>query len=446
LGGRGRLPAITDKNYYAGIDTEQSSYEAWREFKAENIFMVDLAEIAQGAKTFACTLYKNQPGALVPTPFSDALHFVWDSFCDFPGAPGLPPPPTKPFNGGQCRDFQYIVNYSINVNQGVVGQDVLVTDQKVLWGGFPGTFIDLSAFNANNNWLVQYFILSNSSAYNGSIASPVKLNLSGPQYYVTEPKLIINSVTRLDGRPDNCGELPKKFPDSPPPPPGGFTSPPAPFVLNDTTNYNFTFNFTPPTLPPPPALIDKLPPIVINFNKADINFKIPLTFNFDGTINFGSGGSGGSDFNQDDRDIINNIKNITNNTNNTSNNTNNNVDNFYGDYKKDRDRTINKEPLPDDFEPPKPPEPPGKNLVERLAYVNVDLSVIPSNAKSQSGKGAPNILYAGWFEFLRKDKSFPRNYIHFANNCFIAPVGADGYAFTLYNGYQGSAVAITFKE
>lgn len=408
--------------------------------------MVDLAEIAQGAKSFACTLYKNQPGALVPTPFSEALHFVWDSFCDFPGAPGLPSPPTKPFNGGQCRDFQYVVNYSFHKGNGHGATDTLLTDEAVLWGAITGVFTDLSAFNANSSWQVKYYILSTSSAYNATPTNPAKLNVQDVQFQINTPKIVINYVSRLDGQADNCGELPKKFPDSPPPPPGGFTSPPVAIVLNDTTNYNFNFNFTPPTLPPAPALINKLPPIVINFNKVDINFKIPLTFNFDGTVNFGAGNGAGGDFNQDDRDNINNIKNVTNNTNNVTNNTNNNVDNFYSDYKKDRDRTINKEPLPDDFEPPKPPQPPGEKLVERLAYVNVDLSLVPNNAKSQSGKGAPDVIYAGWFEFRRKGKSFPRNYIHFKNNCFIAPVGADGYAFTLYNGYQGTAVAITFKE
>jgi hypothetical protein len=407
--------------------------------------MVDLPQVAKAAKDFACTLYKNQPGALIPTPFSEVLHLVWDNFCSYPGNPGLPPPPASNFSGGQCDAVPYVIR--------VKGQ---LTESGQTYPSDLGNFIVFGPIGGvgviGQSVVVYCRGVSGISGLQPIVGTHVLYSVTGGAGL---QNFVITELRTQDNSPDTCGNPPSRFPPAPPPPPGGYNSPPVNFTFNDGSNININFNFSPPppppippfpTNPPPPPLIDKLPPIVINFNKPEFNLKIPIAFNFDGTINFGGSGGGDNDFNQDDRDSINDIKNVTNNTNNTTNNTNNNVDNFYGDYKKDRDRTINKEPLPDDFEPPKPPEPPGKKLVERLAYVNVELSVIPSNAKSQSGKGAPNVVYAGWFEFLRKDKSFPRDYIHFANNCFIAPVGADGYAFTLYNGYQGTAVAITFKE
>lgn len=401
--------------------------------------MSNFSEIAQAGKDFACGLYKLQPGALVPTPFSSLLFAVWDDFCDYPNNPGLPLPPQEPFQGGQCGCIQYRVVIRLNetYTEGTFERDTGAS----LLGSIGATRIDVA------NGVTDVKVFARGVPNSPCLADPIFISVfstaNPPGYKMNSAKIV--RIIREDGQIDNCGNPPPEFPPSPPPPPGGYTSPPTRITSNDGATYiDLNFNFSPP---PPPAPFPKnfMPPVIINFNKVGADFKIPITFNFGGEFNFGGGGGNG-DFNQDDRDNINNIKNVTNNTNNTTNNTNNNVNNFYSDYQKDRDRTVNKEPLPDDFEPPKPPEPPGKKLVERLAYVNVDLSVVPSNAKSQSGKGAPDVVYAGWFEFLRKGKSFPRDYIHFQNNCFIAPIGADGYAFTLYNGYQGSAVAVVFKE
>jgi hypothetical protein len=409
--------------------------------------MTSVAKLASSGKAFACGLYKNVPKALIPNIGEDTLRFFWDNFCDpgnDPSLPGLPPPPGPPFQGGQCGDWYriYITFSRINDN------GVEIFDNDLYVGQLLGpieSFIESATSSLGGRWVLARAVYGPTQTSDPNLWG--LYNATG----INQFKLISTRLERASGAIDNCGNPPADYPPAAPPPADGFTSPPTQIILNDGDQIFVRFNFAPPKLVFPDF---KFPDF--NMNIFTPRFNIPVTFNFNGDFRFGGGGGGSPPpppFPPDLIDKINNINNntdnINNNTNNISNTTNNidnSVDNFYSDYKKDRDRTINKEPLPDDFEPPKPPEPPGKKLVERLAYVNVDLSIIPSNAKSQSGKGAPNILYAGWFEFLRKDKSFPRNYIHFANNCFIAPVGADGYAFTLYNGYQGTAVAITFKE
>jgi hypothetical protein len=398
--------------------------------------MGNFSKITDAAKDFACGLYRLQPSALISTPASEVLTFIWDGFCgDPPRDPAnLPPPPASPFEGGQCVCVAYQVTLDYVNNRtgdsGTIGGSVRGPILEIGVHQSPGGTSGVGAFgrgvghlNCQENHRWTDFLGFGSDQTSNITVSNIR-------------------VERNDGLIDNCGSPPAEYPEVNPPP-GGYNSPPTPITINNGDIINVEFNFSPPTAPTPGG---KLPPIVINYLKPELNLKIPIEFNFNGDINFGNVQGGDLNFNQDDRDNINNIKNITNNTNNTTNNTNNNVDNFYGDYKKDRDRRINKEPLPDDFDPPLPPKPPGSELVERLAYVNVDLSTIPKNAKSQTGDGAPDVFYAGWFEFMREEKSFPRNYIHFENNCFFAPVGADGYAFTLYNGYQGTAVAITFKE
>ena len=89
---------------------------------------------------------------------------------------------------------------------------------------------------------------------------------------------------------------------------------------------------------------------------------------------------------------------------------------------------------------------PGQYQVDYLVAVEVTLTAVPVNIRSQEGNAAPDVLYAGWFEFMRAGKALPRENIHFRQGVFIAPTGVDGYAFTLYTGVQGTAVAITKKE
>ena len=399
--------------------------------------MSNFSNIAKSAKDFACGLYKQTPASFSGDPFNTFLFLLWDDFCDYPAAPGLPPPPTSAFSGGQCKQVLYTVDVEVKDTGGGT-PSVSTLNNK--YGPIQGLRI-------RREGITTCELVSSNFAGTAPVYSFVHNYGAGAPF-----EYRILNVVRQDGQPDICGNTPPKFPPpSSPPPPDGYTSPPIPLPPKGLEPIiNIEFNFTPPA-PPLPAPNNFLPPIVINFKNVGSEFNIPITFNFGGDVNFGNapvGGGGGLNinFNQDDRDNINNINNVSNNTNNTTNNTNNNVDNFYTDYRKERDKTDNKPPLPTDFDTPIPPVLPGKYQQSRLAFVNVDLTVSPKNAKSQSGGGAPDIIYAGWFEFTRAGKALPRDYIHFVNNCFVAPVGADGYAFTLYNGYEGNAVAIINKE
>lgn len=82
--------------------------------------------------------------------------------------------------------------------------------------------------------------------------------------------------------------------------------------------------------------------------------------------------------------------------------------------------------------------------IDRLGWVEVVVTQKPANTKSQWGGGAaPNVYYCGWFEFLSDGSAFPRQPIHFENNIFKAPEGANGYAYTLYLGFSGFAKVYT---
>ena len=395
--------------------------------------MSNFDKIVQSGKDFACGLYRAQPGALIPTPFSDLLHQIWDGFCgDPPRDPSnLPPPATEPFQGGQCCNSYYttygIVNYTGDLNP---SERTFISDSP---GTVTGVFDELTTDGSAR----VYFLIR--TLCNGTQLRTDLFSIS-----VTVPNVVVK-ITRVEVTRglDNCGNPPKNYPPSPPPPPGGFTSPPTPITFNDNTTNNYIFNFTPPAAPSKPALAP--PPVVINFTNASLNadFKIPITFNFDGTINFGGGGTG---YNQDDRDKINNINNTTNNTNNSVTNINNSTSQIKTDINNFVNVVNNQPPKPEDFNPPKPAVLPGTYEADYLAAVEITLTSYPKNIRSQEGGDAPDVLYAGWFEFMRAGKALPREPIHFEKGVFVAPTGVDGYAFTLYTGVEGKAVAITKKE
>lgn len=397
--------------------------------------MGNFSEITDAAKTFACTLYRQQPGALIPNPASDLLFQIWDGFCGDeppPGAGGLPAPPAPPFSGGQCNCVRY--RASINATGGGLGN--LVREFSVdVWG--PITGFRLTPLPQAQAQKVEVICRGNG-ANCGPVGSIVPMVQWGNTPSPPVPSFTINSIIRLDGQPDNCGNPPAGYPPAPPPPPGGYTSPPTPITFNNQTTNNYYFNFTPPTAPATPA--NFFPPIIINYLKAEANpeFSIPIEFNFNGDINFGGGGDS-IEFNQDDRDNIENINNNVVNQGNQTTNIQNQINNIIN-------ITNNKPPDPNDFKPPVTGQPPGEYEQTFLGAVQVLLTEIPLNAQTQFGDGAPNVVYAGWFEFRRGSYQLPREPIHFERNVFIAPKGVDGFAYTLYNGFNGEATSIIYKE
>lgn len=91
-------------------------------------------------------------------------------------------------------------------------------------------------------------------------------------------------------------------------------------------------------------------------------------------------------------------------------------------------------------------DPKEEDVGDTLEFVRVTLTSVPTNVKNQFGDGAPDVIYAGWFEFQGEGFNFPRQPIHFTNSLFIPPEGSTGYAYTLYEGIQGKATVYTTKE
>jgi len=77
---------------------------------------------------------------------------------------------------------------------------------------------------------------------------------------------------------------------------------------------------------------------------------------------------------------------------------------------------------------------------DNLAYVTLDITRKPLNAKTQEGELAQDLVYAGWFQFASEGYYYPRQPIHFSKAVFKAPLGATDYAYTLYEGFEARVV------
>lgn len=415
-----------------------------------------LGSIASAARAFACKIYEQQPGAIVPNPIDDVLYQAWDNFCAPPPDASwkLPPPPVG--EAGKCQTPYWVkgsqtIQYRrfngwdydppVTVQFGYDSQE-----QGISFMGSMSPHPEIKVGYAFGGSFAP-FGLNFKSASGLEAIAPIYVSQQLDWNKYSDNTITALSITyvRVDGLPDNCGSEPPSFPPASPPPLGGYTSPPVVINFNDGSDLVINFNFTPPKSSSPPIL--KMPPIIINYIKPEFNIKIPLEFNFDGTVKFGDGGD--SDFGNDLKDLkdkLDEVGNTTNNINNVSISTGDTVNNIRDRYYRDLNRRNNKKPDPDEFEPEEPPKDPGEHKQEFLAAVKVDLTKIPSNAKRQSGNASPDVYYAGWFEWQSGTKSLPREGIHFIENYFIAPEGVDGYAFTLYTGFEGSATEVVRKE
>ncbi|MGL5808568.1 MAG: hypothetical protein ACRCYQ_01330 [Nocardioides sp.] len=388
--------------------------------------MGNFEKVVNAARDFACTLYKNKPGEIIPNALDDGLYAAWDKLCGEPpkSPPDLPLPPATPFVGGQCCDVVYNVAGTFTSTSGTTPWSL---DLK------RGSIIGLEGIRqttlSDSFWLIR-------KRCNGTIERDLVASGARPV------SCKITSVVRVDGKPDNCGNPPKRYPDTSPAPPEGYTSPPTPIVINNNETINYVFNLKPPTRSGNP--LNLLPPIKVDINNPTLNLTVPLEFNFNGDINIGTPGGGGG-FTETDRNNLNDIKNKNDNINTTTNNTNITLNQVVTNINTEINNGRNRKRPDGDFLPSPPPKPPGKHDQEYLEAVEVKLLSVPRNAKKQSGGASPDVVYAGWFEFTRKGKALPRDPIHFEGSVFKAPEGADGFAYTLYTGYTGEATPIINK-
>lgn len=386
------------------------------------MFMSNFSKIAETGKSFACALYKAQPGALIPNPVSDLLKLAWDSFCGDDDDPSnLPPPATPPFVGGQCPVF-YEVRFQITDPR-----DPNRPSQTVqLRGDIAGaearyTSPSPDAFNFRLGILAR----DNSGA---RIFAQQAGGNESTEAFQKAWKIAILSVRRLDNQPDNCGSLPPVYPPVPPAPPQGYTSPPTSITYNDGTDFITIFN-----LKPPVEKDDGPPDICITATIQGISFEVCFPFGKPPQI--------GDDIG-DLEELLRNIQDNLNTLQDDVDNLNDKLDNLQDDFDDyttpppppDDDPDLNKDPLPDD-DGGEDDNTPG------LKWVVVSLTTLPEKAQF----GTPTVFFAGWVTFNIGGAYTVREQINFQRSVFMAPPGATGYGVTFTHKAKGDVVAYVEK-
>lgn len=381
------------------------------------------------AHEFACGIYKQFPGALVPKPSDAGYKHIWDDLCWEPppsNLPGLPPPPVSEFSGGQCQCAVYDVAVRFRMSD---YPDYQGETSVRVFGAIGG----LSYSTSGRSQFLQISCFGREAE--GCLSQSVLRNVyENPNYPTVQ--FIEGRIERIDrvGGSDNCGDPPKKFPPSPPPPPQGYYSPPIVINNNDGDTYNYIFNLQPPTKEKYPNM--PFPPITVKVEGSDADLRFDIDFNFGGDISINRPDQGGGG-------LPSNFRYEFSNLGSGLNGVANGVD--------DLDRLLGFGFAPPNFES-SPNVAKEKKVVdgegkmeedkEGLLGVFVKLTKLPSDIQF----GTPNVNFAGWLTFLVQGGYAPRNPIAFEEGYFAAPPGATGYALTFTKGARGEVTLYSRQE
>lgn len=361
-------------------------------------------QMVRESHRFLCNLYENHPRWVVnqysPTaPFGRQL---MNSLCRQYNLP--PPPPSQEFTDGQCPgQIYFLIYYELYVPPGDTAANLqpdLALGERTLQTPFPNGVREMHFRHNGVYKTVQEYINSTPG-----FSDPLRyefFDLDGVLAYTWN---LVN----------NYGVLPLRFEPAGSNPPSCGNPPP---------------NWLPE---PPPTINDLSTSVTINVeNNETLDLDITINTSPDGQVRFPNIIQvNNSSISLDIRGAI-----ITNNI------TNNNSGGGAGDSE-----FINPDP-----ETPETPEieevlPPENESIEEdslptLVGLKIDITSQPINAKIVSGRGAPDLIYAGWVEFKTGDYYHPRIFIDFKKNIYTSPTGADGYAVTFKLGYIGVVTKI----
>lgn len=368
--------------------------------------------LAEQSRQLMCGVYRNHPDRLyldgtIVGEFQDAF---MDRMCN--DAPP-PPAPTVQFTGGQCP----CVAYDVTVERPFPGGSPppAPDNTKRVLGRVKGLRHVFSPQGSPGTQNVRSFVDFFQCV--GGVETGVILSVDmGTSSGITIPEnfhdeWFIKDIVRVDGQPDNCGDPPESYPPTGVAP--DYNQVTTNVTLNDNRQitYNFEWVNEPGNFP-----------YVIDVNGIEINIDL-----------------GGFNFNQTPGTPSNNGGTLPSGEKSP-------LPQDGDDINKTLPPPVVKPPNEQDYEVEEQDETAGeeKEVDETLEFVRINVVNKPANADEQFGNGAPNIVYAGWFEFQSSGYNFKRIPIHFTQSIFRRPEGATGYAFTMKTGF--TAVATEYKK
>lgn len=390
------------------------------------------------ARNAVCKLRASSPerairGEFPQAPAAQWLDATWDNICRNSPTPTVPRP-RRMFNGGQCP-----VNYNV-----VFTFTVYYRSNNSVFFSSGGSAIIKGALGGTKVYVATDGTAGIGIVDGDGVLRPLTSGFDVNSYRVGD--FAFTSVTRVDGLPDNCGDPEYQYPPTGDPP---------------LTPGDKTIIYDPPSTDRPGGGWSITVPVVLirgeaNLNvdaKATVNIDVGgINLNFDAggiEVNIGRDGGGGGDVDLTEvtnlatqaRDAANEAKDAANSANQNAEKANKALD----DRNNNRPDDPQNDPNKQEKEQKQEDDPKEEDAVPRLLAVEVELLDVPKNVRTQDGGDAPDVVYAGWFEFKTKGTPHPRQPIHFGRNYYIAPAGADGYAYTVYNGITARATVIKAK-
>lgn len=379
-----------------------------------------LDNVSEATRGFTCDFWQSFPNYVVngKNPVSSLTRGFMNNLC---ADLGNPPAPTPAFSGGQCTGVQYGIRYQTAIISGGTLAGWSSTFQNST-GNLIGAIASIQLFAQNVPCPLEHW------SFNGQGIAPT-FNNANRQYRLdvvdstgTTKQIVLSggasgvrfiSFYRIDGQPDNCGNPPANYPENEPNP-GDFSST---ITINNNDGLDLTVPIT---------IIEGDQHFPFNIDVGGINLQLHMGgFYFNYNPLGGDGTPVPLPDGQDDPlptpDDLNGKK------------------------------TVEYQPSPDTDEDiivvdKAPEDPKEEDIGTKLKYVVVNVISAPQNVKGQwGGENAPDVRYCGWFEWKFDAYYGVRQPIHWYSAIFVAPPGATGYAYTLYNGIVGFASIYTLK-
>lgn len=364
-----------------------------------------LSQAADAAANFACGLYRDFPGAVLPTdllqgrdPVTTFSRGIWDRLCSPRNI--KPPDPVSKLPGGQCKCVNYRYNASFKVSE--------TAPVQTSTGTFVGRGEVIERPEQTSPTVRNRLELFSYNCTNGVENGTKSLRFA--TNYNREGGFATVAISRVDGSPDTCGSQPPTFPPNVIPPGRG----------NTTTNIN-------------------LPGITVPVGVAYVPVTITPTLNISPTINVDLGGL---NFQFDLGGVTVNFPDLPASPPGRPSLPGGNTSKPDCPPCPPCPELPPSTPQPQPGDPELPPETPPETPepdkdAPGILYLEVELTKLPN--KLQLGGNGQTVYFAGWIAFRAKSGSYhPRQQIHFKKTIYKAPDGCDGYTYTFTNGAKGT--------
>lgn len=350
-----------------------------------------LNRLATGLRGAACALRANFPlftsGVSLTEPafLYEMRKNAWKALCDDASEDDYG---SVPFQGGQCVGAPYQVTGTL---RNVVGT-------LRAWDTNPqtvtGKIIGLSIFSGS--WVLESDSGGFGTLPNGNAYSWVEIPVEVRKANTSDTDLIITSINRVDGQPDDCGNPPITLPPE--------TPPAQPVTVNTTINNNYGSS----------TLVTAT--FIETTNEGNIVFNIDgvkVIFDNDG-VTIPTEPTGDSDT----------IDEINDNINKPSP-----TDPEVTEESPEEDITDIVEVIP---------------AQKKLQWLKVTiLNTSEVHKAILANNPANSNFFAGWVSFVVDGARLPRVDIRFENSIFAVPEGTSGYALQTTNGARVTVTEFT---